>query len=1055
MQLKSIAPGRVQSFGSTVLAAVVFLLVGFTTVMAADNQNSAVKPGGPTPYQVSNGSAQMVAPADPNQTLRVVFGLQPPHLDAEKKFLEELGDKNSKNFHHFLTAEEWNKRFAPAKQDEQAVVDWAKNQGLTITKRYPNRLLVDVQGPVSVIEAALGVKINSYQLNTTKFFSNDRDPVIPASLANIVHSVGGLNNLQVLRPTASKLKEPNFSTYVAGPATVLGDHGEHSGLKSKLPKELQSKEKQTANGKHGKPPITGGAYDPTDIYSSEAYDLNALYAQGHCCNPLGYSSSPAESSIAIATAGSQAVSDMQGFQAQYPYLAYNFQEVYIDGTPSCCDGEGTMDLEWSTAWSNSFGSYQTTAKVWLYDGVNNQFSTFTDVYNQILNDGNARVFSTSWGCEEIYCTPTSVMDTDDAIFSAMVGQGWTLVAASGDQGATAGCGDGLAVQYPASDPNVVGAGGNTLSLDSNSNYISEVGWTGGPYGCAYNDGGSTGGVSSYYSAPSYQQPLGYSARVVPDIALNADWYYTPQNLFFNGYLQGNGGTSIVAPEMAGFFAQENSYLDYVATINGGCYGTGQCAPIGNGNWYLYWFGENQYYAPHFPFYDITSGCNNNDITSYYGLGYYCAVGGYDAVTGWGSINALQLAWAINTYRAADFGAPYATFYGATANVWYNTDQYVAWYLTDTSADGNNPVGVAGFSQAWDSDPGDVFSEATPGYGNSFYSGPQFPNSTSGCLSLAGGFGCAGGVSQGCHTVNVRAWDNTGVGSSDMTYGPVCYDTIAPSTTATLSGTLVGGIYESAVTVTLTCSDASSGCSKTYYQVDGGSQLTYSGPFKVTSTGSHTVTFHSVDVAGNVEGNEHSNFHIESPTSTTLKSSLNPSTFYQPVKFTATVTATFGGTPGGSVNFKDGSTVIGSGSLNSSGVATYTTTGLSAGTHTITAVYQGNSNFVKSSSSGLQQKVNQAKSITTLTSSLNPSHKGNKVSFTAHVTGQYGGAPGGTVTFKDGSTVIGTATINQATKNAKFSTTKLTVGTHSITATYGGATNFLGSKSSVLKQVVKP
>ena len=65
---------------------------------------------------------------------------------------------------------------------------------------------------------------------------------------------------------------------------------------------------QLAGGDEGasraKPNITGGAYDPTDIYNSQAYDYNALYSQSHCCNPLGNSGdSPAATSIAIATFG--------------------------------------------------------------------------------------------------------------------------------------------------------------------------------------------------------------------------------------------------------------------------------------------------------------------------------------------------------------------------------------------------------------------------------------------------------------------------------------------------------------------------------------------------------------------------------------------------------------------------------------------------------------------------------------------------------------------------------------------------------------------------------
>ncbi|MCI4361525.1 MAG: hypothetical protein L3J91_07440, partial [Thermoplasmata archaeon] len=79
-----------------------------------------------------------------------------------------------------------------------------------------------------------------------------------------------------------------------------------------------------------------------------------------------------------------------------------------------------------------------------------------------------------------------------------------------------------------------------------------------------------------------------------------------------------------------------------------------------------------------------------------------------------------------------------------------------------------------------SDPGDPTSEATPGGGNSFYSGPEFPNATFGSLDLAA-------EGQGCNTVNVEAWDNMGFQSGDVTDGPLCYDTTAPSGTIKIDG----------------------------------------------------------------------------------------------------------------------------------------------------------------------------------------------------------------------------------------------------------------------------
>ena len=1019
------------------------------TVALGQSANVAGTPyTGHTPPAVVDGSAKLVQHYNSSQMLRLTLGLQPPHMAEEKQFLQDLQTKGSPDFHHFLSPEEWTKRFDPSEQDEQAVVDWAKAQRLNVTHRFPNRLLVDVEGPVSAIEKAFNVTINLYQLDTMSGYSNDRDPEIPSTLTGVIQSVGGLNNLQVLHPANKSAQEPMFPDYAPGPVVASGLAEGRNGNRSKLPK-AQSKKRGLA------PPITGGAYDPSDMYSSQAYDTNALYNQGHCCNPLGNPGvTPPETSIAIATAGSQQGSDIVGFQAQYPYLAYHYQEFYIDGTPTCCDGEGTMDMEWSTAMSNSFGSYVDTAMVYLYDGVNANFSTFNDIYNHILTDGHARVFTTSWGCRELACYDSGDMNTANSIFSSMVGQGWTLMAASGDQGASAGCSNATAIQFPSSDPNVVAAGGTTLSLSSGPFYNYEVAWSGGPAGCGSNDGGSTGGYSAYYSTPFYQSSLGLPSRGVPDVALNADWYNTPQNFYFGGALSGNGGTSIVAPELAGFFANENAYLLYLSSvISGGLCNGHACAPLGNGNWYLYYFGEHPGYAPHYPFYDITSGCNNNDVTSFYGLTYYCAGSGWDPVTGWGSVNMFQLAWAINTYSAGDFGAPAVTFSGPATNVWYNSDVLVSWGITDTSNDGLPPVGVAGFSQAWDFDPGDNSREPTPGSGSSFYSGPQYPNATSGCLDFTGASCAGGGLGQGWHYVNVRPWDNTGV-TTDYVYGPLGYDTIPPTTTDSLSGTFNGSVFTTPVKVTLSATDPSpgSGVAGTIYQLGANPPQNYVGPFTIASTGFHSLNFHSTDHAGNVESNHVVQVHIEAPTTTTLTSSKNPSSFHQAVTFTAKVAGTFGATPIGFVTFKNGGVAMGGAVPLSGGTATFTSSALGTGSHSITASYGGNGANLASASATLTQTVNKASTTTTITSSINPSSFHQSVTFTATVHRAFGGAATGTVTFKNGSTVIGTGAVNSS-GIATLSTNVLTVGIHSITASYGGDGNFLTSASSPLAQTV--
>jgi hypothetical protein len=189
-----------------------------------------------------------------------------------------------------------------------------------------------------------------------------------------------------------------------------------------------------------------------------------------------------------------------------------------------------------------------------------------------------------------------------------------------------------------------------------------------------------------------------------------------------------------------------------------------------------------------------------------------------------------------------------------------------------------------------------------------------------------------------------------------------------------------------------------------------------------------------------------------PTNTSVISSLNPSTFGQSVTFTATVTTSCG-TLTGTVSFYDGATLLGTGTL-SGNTATYSTTALSVGPHNITAVYGGNSNYATSTSSVLTEVVNAAPpatTTTTITSSVNPSTFGQSVTFTATVSTATG-TPTGTVSFYDGATLLGNGTLSGNT--ATFATSALAVGSHNITAVYGGNASNSTSTSFTLIQVVK-
>jgi hypothetical protein len=190
--------------------------------------------------------------------------------------------------------------------------------------------------------------------------------------------------------------------------------------------------------------------------------------------------------------------------------------------------------------------------------------------------------------------------------------------------------------------------------------------------------------------------------------------------------------------------------------------------------------------------------------------------------------------------------------------------------------------------------------------------------------------------------------------------------------------------------------------------------------------------------------------IQGASKTVLVTSGSPSFLGQPVTFTATVTSRFSNIPNGElVTFYDGATSIGAG-VTANGVATFTTSSLSAKTHSIKAKYAGDT-IIAPSSGLVKQVVEKYPTTTTLGSSPNPSNFGQAVTFTAHVTSS-GPAPTGKVKFLDGTTGIGSATLSGGM--AKLTKSTLAVGTHPITAQYQGDAVSATSTSSVVNQVVQ-
>ena len=286
--------------------------------------------------------------------------------------------------------------------------------------------------------------------------------------------------------------------------------------------------------------------------------------------------------------------------------------VPIDGgvsKPGSGNSEVALDIEMAISMAPGL------ARVYVYEAPNP--SPWVDLLSRMANDNLSRQLSCSWG-------GGSPDATAEQIFQQMAAQGQSFFNASGDSDAFTS-----AIPFPSDSPNITQVGGTTLTTTGPGGaYVSETAWNWGLVNGSY--AGTSGGVSTFYTIPGYQQGINMSTnlgsttmRNVPDVALTGDDVYVVYN---NGSSGVFGGTSCAAPLWAGFMALVNQQ----ASI-GGSPSVGFVNPI------VYNIGKtNANYAT--IFHDTTTG-NNFSAQS---PAKYPAAAAYDLCTGWGTPNGGNL-----------------------------------------------------------------------------------------------------------------------------------------------------------------------------------------------------------------------------------------------------------------------------------------------------------------------------------------------------------------------------------------------------------------------------
>lgn len=539
---------------------------------------------GNTPAAITH--SQRVNHAEGTEEMDIIVSLNLRDEAALNQLLSDMRDPASPQYRKFITAEEFARRFAPATSDVDKVVSFLKEYGITVTEISPNRTLVSATGTVSQLERAFGVTINKYSIataNGTKtFLSNDRDPRIPSSLEPIVLSVIGLDTLAEFE---SRMRR---NVRAAAPAPQA---------------------------------IKPWGYSPQDI--ARVYDFPNPNNDKDTSGLTGKGKT-----LAIATANTYDPKDIEEFWKQYNITRTgSLTDIHVGGTATVIDGETTLDLELAS-------SQAPGADILMYLGKDPKFTTFTKVFNKIVTDDKADVMSVSWGlCEKN--TGRRQMRTEHNIFKQGAAQGIAMFAASGDDGAydckepkeddkdqdstQAPKTPDLAVDYPSSDPFIIGVGGTSL-YGWDGKRTSESAWH-----------GSGGGISDEWPRQSWQHGPGVPTsdnRPSADVSLVAN-PGTGYAIYFEGKWQEIGGTSAAAPSWAALW----TLID-----------EGAGKRIGDPGEILYRAGRSLDYQFHF--HDITTGDNGD----FRGPGYKAGPN-WDHPTGWGVPKGQKLKdWVIRDQK---------------------------------------------------------------------------------------------------------------------------------------------------------------------------------------------------------------------------------------------------------------------------------------------------------------------------------------------------------------------------------------------------------------------
>ncbi len=321
---------------------------------------------------VAQREVPMLRALAPAQTLKLSIAL-PLRNEAElDQLLQQIYNPQSPLFHKWLSVDEFTRRFGPADEDYQALVEFLKQSGMTVKATTPNRFLVDVDASVEQVNQVFHVNMGEYRHPTENrtFYAPDREPTLDLPVK--IWHIQGLDNYSIPRPVLKRVTNAAVRTAASG----SGPNGQFLG----------------------------------SDYRAAYYGGSALTGAGQSIGLYGLDYN---------------VSDVQNYyrSVNQPFNASVVQNYSTDGTQNSCgsgcdDGEPVIDI---------------IAALSMAPGVNSVIEYFgrgdMDVFNAMASANVAKQLSVSIGYSP--ADPS----TDEPIFKEMAAQGQSIFIASGDSGA--------------------------------------------------------------------------------------------------------------------------------------------------------------------------------------------------------------------------------------------------------------------------------------------------------------------------------------------------------------------------------------------------------------------------------------------------------------------------------------------------------------------------------------------------------------------------------------------------------------------------------------------